>query len=192
MINKVIKINQLVKNQELYEAKQSNGSRMRLKMRKILLLVVGALFVVIIVKKVYRFVRFGAPIVLGRPQEPSINEFGKQLSFPIILNENDQACSYDFKGLLELLDECDMVKKEFYADFTPHFARKKDIDKDYVEELLKRLYRERALFGQYSWELKGYAKQGLSIKKRRSLIYYQAVIQKKIEELEHIKKMIRP
>lgn len=192
MVNRAIKSRQSVRNQEACTLKVESESDMKYKISNVLIFVLGMLFAIVVTRKIYRFVQFGTPITLSRPTEPSISDFDEATSFPIILNENDQAISYDFKKLVELFDKCDRIKREFYTDFTPHFARKKDIDAANIQETLKQLYQERASFAHYAWELKGYAKQGLSIKKRRSLVYYQGVIQRNIEELEHIRKIATP
>lgn len=192
VINKVIKLRQLVSGQEESTFVGESEPGMKYKISRILIVVIGVLFSFVMARKIYRFVRFGIPITLSRPIEPSITEFEAGASFPVVLNENDQITNYDFKGLVDLFGQCDHIKREFYTDFTPHFARKKEVDLEKVQEILKQLYQERARFAQYAAELKGQAQRGISLKKRRSLIYYQGVIQRHIQELERIKKVSQP
>ncbi|MBS1987966.1 hypothetical protein JST56_03145 [Candidatus Dependentiae bacterium] len=179
----------ILRNQGACVLKVDSEFDMRYKIGKIILLIVGVLFAVVMGRKIYRFVSFGTPITLSRPQEPSLIDFNAAASFPLVLNENDKALDYDFNSLVGLLEECDQIKRDFYADFTPHFARVKEVDRQKVEDLLKQLYQERASFKHYAAELKGSAKQGLSIKKRRSLDYYMNVIQRNIVDLERVKKI---
>lgn len=177
------------RNQGAYELKVDSELDMRYKIGKMFVLIVGILFAIVMGRKIYRFVSFGTPIKLSRPQEASLTDFNTVPSFPIVLNENDQAIDYDFNNLVILLEECELIKRDFYADFTPHFARIKEVDRQKVEDLLKQLYQERTSFKHYASELKGCAKHGLSIKKRRSLDYYLNVIQRNILDLERIKKI---
>ncbi len=187
----VVRTRRLLRNQGACALKVDSELDMRYKVGKIVVLIVGVLFAIVMARKIYRFVSFGTPITFNRPKEPSLIDFDTANSFPIVLNENDKAVDYNFNQLVLLLEECDVIKRDFYADFTPHFARVKEVDCQKVEDLLKQLYHERASFKQYAWELKGCAKQGLSIKKRRSLDYYLNVIQRNIIDLEHIKKIFR-
>ncbi len=184
----IVETRRILRNQGACALKVDSEFDMRYKIGKIFALIVGILFAVVMGRKIYRFISLGTPITLSRPQEALLTDFDTAVSFPVVLNENDKALDYGFNRLVILLEECDLIKRDFYADFTPHFARVKEVDREKVEDLLKQLYQERSSFKQYALELKGCAKQGLSIKKRRSLDYYLNVIQRNILDLEHIKK----
>jgi hypothetical protein len=188
VIENVEKLRQAV-NSNLSDAiDRESRLGMRYTVGKSIIIVVVTLFALVATRKIYRFVRLGIPITLSRPTEPSLAEFHKSASFPIVFNEGNSEAAYDYKNLVELFAECDGIKQDFYNNFTPHFARKKELDPEKMQELLERLYCERARFSQYVAELKGRSQRGISIKKRRSLVYYQGVIQQHIDTLERIKK----
>lgn len=190
LVSNIKKLIQFVSKSKNVNLDGKSRLSMRYTIGKILIIIVGILLSVTCARKIYRFTQFGIPITFSRPTEPSLVEFQKATSFPIIWSEENQTISYDFKKLVDLFCECEKIKRDFYKDFTPYFARQKEFDAKNVDTSLITLYRERNNFAQHVADIKGRSKQNLSIKRRRSLTYYQGVIQRHIDDLERIKKII--
>ena len=98
--------------------------------------------------------------------------------------------SYNFKRMLELVEASRDVRAAFYAHFTTVHAKKKHIDVQALKDLLAELYRERVRLRSHIQDLRGESKESISIKKRRTLLYYLKVLNQCIHDMENVLRKI--
>jgi len=97
--------------------------------------------------------------------------------------------SYNFKRMLELIEASREVRIAFYAHFTTFPVKKKSLDVEALKELLAEVYREKTRLRSFLQDLKG-DREGLSVTKRRALLYYNKVLGQCAKELEDIMRKV--
>lgn len=94
--------------------------------------------------------------------------------------------SYNFKRMLDLISTARITKKEFYTRFSGIHSKQKVIDVKATRELLADLYREKIRLQKYIWETKARYKGVIPIKRKRTLLHYQIVIDSSIQDIEKV------
>lgn len=96
-----------------------------------------------------------------------------------------QEAAYDFKRMLNLISAGEKVWRQHEPTFEKPY-KKNSIDSEYISSLHQELMYERTKLKNYIWDLKGYSKSGIPIKKYRSLLYYLEVIDQHISHMRII------
>ncbi len=114
--------------------------------------------------------------------------FNNTNQLPMQLIGQSQAAigRYDFGRMLSLIEQSRELKAAFYEQYQGFPSKKKIIDVKYARELLSELYREKVRIERYIQAVKIQFKGQLTPKKARTLLYYQKVIYKCIDDVEFV------
>ncbi len=93
---------------------------------------------------------------------------------------------YNYQRMLALIEQSQGLKRDFYAHFAGHSSKHKPIDPKFTKDLLADLYREKMRLQRHVRHIKVQYKGHLPVKKARSLLYYQKVIEQCIRDVENM------
>jgi hypothetical protein len=98
---------------------------------------------------------------------------------------------YNFTRMLALIEKTEIIKQQFKDLYRGYPSRHyKPIDMQKTRELLSDLYRERIRFNQYFLAEKVEHQGQIPEKRRRTLEYYQGVIDECIKDIEKILRQV--
>jgi hypothetical protein len=88
--------------------------------------------------------------------------------------------------MLNLIEQSIQTRNAFYEQFTGKRSKRKAIDVNQTKRLLAELYREKVRLQRHLWKERVRYKGELPLKRKRTIQYYQKVIEKCAVDLEAI------
>lgn len=139
--------------------------------KKTVILVLCLAIVYAVLRKTYRFLSHYESAYFSSPSVSNEKKSEKSVDQAELLPK------YNFQRMLKLIKDSEKLKETFYAQYAGFKTKIKPIDIKATKALLADLYREKMRLTKYQHEIKLHYKGNVPVKKSKTLMYYQKVIE---------------